>query len=81
MTHPLSRPLIYLASSERADDERIAGLPVGALSPDALEFIDDLDPTDDEIIELVMEAFGMGRAETLERLERIDFEAAREVAA
>lgn len=38
-------------------------------------------PSDDEIIDLVIEVFALSRADAIERLEAIDFAAAREVAA
>lgn len=63
---------------ERAHDEQIAGLPAGALSVAALDTVSDIEPTDDEILDAMIEAFGMDRAQSVERLSRFDFAAARE---
>jgi hypothetical protein len=65
---------------ERAKDEQIAGLPAGALSIAALDTVSDIDPTDDEIIDAMVEAFGMDRAQSVERLARFDFAGQRELA-
>jgi hypothetical protein len=54
---------------ERADDERKAGLPAGSLR--AVEVIDE--PSDREIIGLIMDVLDMTFVQAIDRLERIAF--------
>lgn len=69
------------AGRERAADEHAAGLPAGALGADAMADLSITDePSDDEIICMVADCFDLSILDAVDRLSKIDFDAARTLA-
>jgi hypothetical protein len=69
------------AGRERQNDEHVAGLPAGALGVDSMADLAITDEADDEeIITMVAAAFNFSILEAVDRLSRIDFDAARTLA-
>lgn len=69
------------AGRVRQNDEHVAGLPAGALGADAMSDLSITDePSDEEIITMVASAFDLSILDAVDRLSKIDFDAARTLA-